>query len=150
MIRALFRRPGALAVRRSLLSCCLPVLCLAAACSSDSGLGTACGGLDKAHSCVDLLNFNVVNVNILRADAGATPDSTNLVPGATNTGTALNPGKNSTQLTSSSVGTSAVFDAYFSGAKTGSVTCVVSSGAWVSVNPAVVFQQTGQLTCSDW
>jgi len=117
-------------------------LALATGCSSDSGSGTACSSVEKG--CVDLLNFGSAAVSI-KANQGS-PVS---VPAATSTGSSLAPGKASTSVPST-VGSGNVFDATSGSTTLGSVTCVVSSTAWVSVNPAVVVQQTGQLTCSDW
>jgi hypothetical protein len=118
-------------------------LAAATACSSDSGGGTACESLQRG--CVDLLNFGQQPLS-MKVNQGSSIS----LPSATNTGSSLAPGKASATLDTTTAGTGVVFDAYNGATKVGSVTCTVSSVAWISVNPAAVVQQTGQLTCSDW
>lgn len=117
-------------------------LAMATGCSSDTGGGTACSSVERG--CVDLLNFSSAAISVAVNQGSPIP-----VPVSTNTGSSLAPGKASANAPST-VGSGNVFDAYNGATKVGSVVCMVSAGAWTSVNPAVVWQQTLQLTCSDW
>ena len=104
---------------------------------------TACTEGQKG--CVDLLNFHASAAAI-----GPAGKSNPSIPARSGT-TAIAPGTGSTTV-SSTVGSSTRFDAVVNGNTLSSVTCTVTPNAWAGgdVNPAVILQQTGDLSCSLW
>lgn len=117
-----------------------------AGCSSSTGGPGSCGLVTKG--CVDLLNFSSVAANVFRQ--GQSAGTGNLVAAGVNNGTALAPGEGSDNVSPTTVGTAFTYDSSVNGVAAASVTCTVTANSWISVNPAVVRQQTGQLTCSDF
>jgi len=114
-----------------------------AACGGKSPSG-ACGGTSRG--CVDLLNFYSAPVTVaLTGDGSAT------VPAPTSANGSISPGS-STINVASALGAHSTFTATVGGASK-SVTCTVTSQAWLDVAPQVIVQQAaagGDLTCSNW
>jgi hypothetical protein len=60
------------------------------------------------------------------------------------------PGVATLVVAQTSVGSSNTFEASVGGQTLGTVACKVTSDAWLDINPSVVVQMTGLVTCSDW
>jgi hypothetical protein len=118
----------------------LVALLAVAGCGTPSG-DNSCKQGQKG--CVDLLNFTGSPVSI------APPGQSNAVPARTVTST-IAPGTGSLMVSGTAVGSSTTFQAMANGNVLKTVTCTVTSMAWADVNPEVVLQQTGSLTCVDW
>ncbi|RPH70341.1 MAG: hypothetical protein EHM78_11770 [Myxococcaceae bacterium] len=109
-----------------------------AACGSSSGGGAEdpCDLDVLQKGCVGFRNFTTNPQEI----AGVT------VPPKTTANNLTSPGKRAVMVTNTSVSATHSFQAQVNG-QSQSVTCTVTPVAWVSVNPSVVVQQSGDVDC---
>src|SRR5215475_13001303 len=125
-------------------SACLTALVAAlalAACGSQSGDGGDPCDFDKVEKgCVGLLNFQAAPQQI----DGVT------VPARTTANNLTSPGVRTVKVTDTSLNSVHSYQAVVNGQPPVNVACTVTTTGWVSVNPAVVLQQTGVLTCALW
>jgi hypothetical protein len=107
------------------------------------GPGQAPGPCDyntRKVGCVGLLNFY--------SKTPAVNGTLVPLPGPAEGGIA--PGIATLIVPQTSVGSSNSFEASVGGQSLGTVTCKVTSDAWLDINPSVVVQMTGLVTCGDW
>lgn len=120
-----------------LAACCLGLF-------GGGGCGNAadCDGVTRG--CVDLMNFSTSPASIAVGNVG-----TVVVSSARFEGGSLVAGASSVRVASSQ-GEQTTFDLIEGGTVARSATCTVGPDAWISVNPALVVQQTRTVSCSGW
>lgn len=121
----------------------LAVLVGAVTLSACGGSQTGGGACDYEHlerGCVGLLNFY-----------GATSQQMGgiTVPAPTVSGGMKSPGIATQMVSNTSVNSTNAFQAVVNGVSV-NVSCTVTSNGWVDVNPGVVLQPSGILTCINW
>jgi hypothetical protein len=98
------------------------------------------GSCTSGKGCVELLNFFASQATINGV----------AVNGASSNGQSLAPGTAYVSVTNTALNQMNDFSATLSPSRTATVSCKVTSNAWVDVLPSVVVQQTGTLSCIDW